>query len=428
MNDQLLDENDTGETYDIPLLKRNIRTQSLDPTIKHLCDRIEKGRLKPQADFQRKYVWQDNAKLKSRLIESVFLEVPIPAIYTAEEDDGSEVVIDGQQRLLTFKSFLKNEFRLSGLTVFPELNHKSYETLGMIGDGSLQERIDYYPLRVIKILKDSDPAVKFDIFERLNRGSVQLNDQELRNCVYRGSFNDFLKKIAKDKDFNTLLGTKEHKRMGDVELALRFFAFFELTYLKYNPPMRHFLNTFMKANQEIDEDNKENFKKTFRKASSLVKAVFGDNAFHLYSNREAKEGEYEPRLNKGLMDVLMYGFTVYEQNQVMPYKDALKEELFWLFTNHDEFYESNTGTWTDRKTKVYSKNSIWLDSLKKIIGSPKTEPRCFSWEIKNRLCKANPVCSICEQKVEAIDDAEVDHKEFYWRGGENHPGECENSP
>jgi uncharacterized protein with ParB-like and HNH nuclease domain len=85
----------------LDLLKRNIRTQASDPTIKHLCERIEKGRLKTQHDFQRKYVWRYDAKLRSRLIESVFLEVPIPTIYTAEEDDGTEVVIDGQQRLTT---------------------------------------------------------------------------------------------------------------------------------------------------------------------------------------------------------------------------------------------------------------------------------------------------------------------------------------
>jgi uncharacterized protein with ParB-like and HNH nuclease domain len=174
------DINDNEEQDDLPLLRRTIRTQASDPTIKSLCDRIKKGRLNTQADFQRQYVWKNDAKLKSRLIESVFLEVPIPTIYTAEEEDGKEVVIDGQQRLMTFYSFLNDDFRLTGLEVCKELNHKSYKTLGLINE-SYQEKIDEYPLRVIKILKDSDFSVRFDIFERLNRGSVKLNDQELRN-------------------------------------------------------------------------------------------------------------------------------------------------------------------------------------------------------------------------------------------------------
>ena len=143
------------------LTKRNIRTQPSDPTIKSLCERIDKGRLKPQADFQRKYVWDNKPKIKSRLIESVFMDVPIPTIYTAEEDDGSELVIDGQQRLLTFHSFCRNKFRLTGLTICKELNHKSYQALVDI-DIALQDKIDDYPVRVIKILKDSDPNVKFE--------------------------------------------------------------------------------------------------------------------------------------------------------------------------------------------------------------------------------------------------------------------------
>jgi len=81
---------------------------------------------------------------------------------------------------MTFYSFLNDDFRLTGLEVCKELNHKSYKTLGLINE-SYQEKIDEYPLRVIKILKDSDFSVRFDIFERLNRGSVKLNDQELRN-------------------------------------------------------------------------------------------------------------------------------------------------------------------------------------------------------------------------------------------------------
>ncbi|HIJ81152.1 MAG TPA: hypothetical protein HPP76_05540 [Desulfuromonadales bacterium] len=56
---------------DLPLVKRTIRTQASDPTIKDLCERIKKGRLVTQADFQRQYVWKNDAKLKSRLLESV---------------------------------------------------------------------------------------------------------------------------------------------------------------------------------------------------------------------------------------------------------------------------------------------------------------------------------------------------------------------
>ena len=407
------------EDDELPLLKRTIRTQASDPTIKSLCERIKKGRLITQADFQRQYVWKNDAKLKSRLIESVFLEVPIPTIYTAEEDNGSEVVIDGQQRLMTFYSFLNDEFRLTGLEVCKELNHKSYKTLGDI-DTSYQDKIDDYPLRVIKILKDSDFSVRFDIFERLNRGSVKLNDQELRNCIYRGKFNNFLKEIAKDKDFQILLGSKEQNRMQDIELVLRFFTLYEKTYLNYKSPMKQFLTTFMKDHQNIDDTKINELKKIFKQSVQMVKTVIGDKAFYLYTNKDGKSGKFENVINKGLFDVLMNGFARYDQNQVMQHKDAVKEELLWLMSN-DDFLEAITGAGTDGKKKLEKKFDIWLNSLKAIVGYPHKEPRCFSWDLKNKLWKDNPICSICGQKIEQIDDSEIDHIEYYWRGGKTIP-------
>jgi len=418
MSQQFPSNKDSNDNYGSFKMKREIRTQASDPIVKNLCDRIDKGKLKIQADFQRKYVWESNNKLKSKLIESVFFFFFIPTIYTAEEEDGSEVVIDGQQRLQTFHSFLKNQFRLTGLEICFELNHKSYQSLGDI-DESLQDKITNYPLRVIKIMKDSDDSVKFDIFERLNRGSVKLTDQELRNCIYRGKFNTFLKELVKtDQNFQILLGSKDHKRMQDIEFALRFFALYEW---KYKSPMKKFINIFMKENQDIEDDKLREYRTIFKKSAMLVITVFGKNAFNLYTHKHGINGIYEKKINKGLFDVLMNGFTLYNSNQIMPYKDALKEELIWLMTQNDDFLGAITGSGTDSHEKVTKKLDIWINSIKTIIGSPKVEPRCFSWELKNELWKNNPVCMICKQQIESVDDAEVDHIEFYWRGGKTIP-------
>lgn len=405
------------------LRERNIRALPCDRTIKDICDKIEKGRINVQAEFQRGYVWKNDINVKSRLIESVLLQVPIPTIYTAEEDDGSEVVIDGQQRLLTFLDFLRNKFRLKG--VFPELVNKNYKDLGDI-DPALQDKIDDYPLRVVKFLMDSDQSVRFDIFERLNRGSYKLNEQELRNCIYRGSFNNFLKEVVKDKDFQLLLGAREHLRFQDVELALRFFALYERRE-NYKSPMKHFLNTFMKDNKDIGIDKIDNYRKIFIKSIHLVKIVFGEDAFYLYSlDQKTKNGKRLNKVNNGLFDLLLIGFTKYEQNQVMPYKDALKEELYHLMTNDDLFDTNNSlsiisGTGTDNTNKLHTKFRIWFNSLNKIIGQPKVEPRCFSVQLKNQLWRQNPICDICGQQIEAVRDSEIDHIEFYWRGGKTIP-------
>ena len=209
--------------------------------------------------------------------------------------------------------------------------------------------------------------------------------------------------------------------MQDVELTLRFFAIHDQTYLNYKGAMKNFLNAYMKSNQNMDPSNIEKRKIIFRHAISMVRTVFGDNAFYLYSIRDNKVGKYERVINKGLFDVLMFGFTRYTQHQVMPCKDSLKEELLYLMTDNDEFINSITGAGTDSKTKLEKKFTIWLDALDEVIGSPRNEPRCFSWELKNQLWEKSPTCQICKQHIESIDDAEVDHIEFYWRGGRTIP-------
>jgi hypothetical protein len=107
-------------------------------------------------------------------------------------------------------------------------------------------------LRVIMITHDSNEEIKYDVFMRLNTGSVHLTEQELRNCLYRGNLNKLLKDFSQNKIWQTLLGLNEpHKRMADRELALRFLAIYknwdttdfigstldtELTYLyEYHP-------------------------------------------------------------------------------------------------------------------------------------------------------------------------------------------------
>ncbi|MBK9402460.1 MAG: DUF262 domain-containing protein [Bacteroidetes bacterium] len=114
-------------------------------------------------------------------------------------------MIDGQQRLTAFFSFIdgkfpdNSDFKLTGLEVFTELNGFRFKDLMDV----FQEKITSYNLRVITFKKESDNDLQFEIFARLNTGSVKLNEQELRNCVYRGSCNDLITELSLDTDFHT---------------------------------------------------------------------------------------------------------------------------------------------------------------------------------------------------------------------------------
>lgn len=154
--------------------------------------------------------------------------------------------------------------------MFENLNRMTFKEL----DEELQDKIRYYKIHTITFKKDSDSDLKFEIFERLNTGAVSLNDQELRNCIYRGSYNKLLNELSQDPDFMYLLGLKTpEKRMGDVELVLRFAAFYHSTYLNYKPPIKKFLNTDMEKYQHIKERDSNELRAAFKNAVTIIKSL-----------------------------------------------------------------------------------------------------------------------------------------------------------
>ena len=101
-------------------------------------------------------------------------------------------VIDGQQRLKTFFDFMENKFALEHLEIKKDLNGKKYQELSQSDQDIIRKR----SVRAIVILNESDEQIKYEVFERLNLGSVQLTKQEIRNATLRGPFNDLLRELA----------------------------------------------------------------------------------------------------------------------------------------------------------------------------------------------------------------------------------------
>lgn len=399
--------------------KRRILTQPSDPTIKDLWDRYKDGDLILQPGFQRYHVW--DPKKSSRLIESVVLDVPLPIVYLAEEADGRESVIDGQQRLTAFFDFLDSKLVLKALEARSDLNGKRFGEL----DKLLQNKIRRFPIRVITIRKESDKDLKFEIFERLNTGAVPLNDQELRNCIYRGPYNKLLRELATDPDFMFLLGiNKPEKRMHDVGLVLRFAAFYHASYLKYSPPMRSFLNDDMDRFQNISNREELELRRAFKTSVQTVRSLLGNNAFKRFYRGESEtrpNGYWEPKkFNASLYDILMYGFTSYERNQLYAHLDSIREALVWLMAEDQEFIDAIELSTSSIKmvTRRFDK---WRKTLQDVAGSPRTESRCFSRRLKEELFESDPTCRICGQRISDIDDSSVDHIEQYWLGGKTIP-------
>ena len=168
-------------------------------------------------DFQRNYVWTiDQASL---LIESFLLGLPVPQVFFYVDAKNKNLVIDGQQRILSvvfyFDGYFGDEntqgkrqvFRLTGLDDRSPYAGLRYEEL----DEDIQRLLRSRVLRAINIKQLSPKGENtsiYHIFERLNTGGTPLKAQEIRNCVFRGQFVDILRELNKDSNWRKIVGKR----------------------------------------------------------------------------------------------------------------------------------------------------------------------------------------------------------------------------
>lgn len=414
-NDFYSEDEELNLNPDVP---RQIIWQAKDFSLREFQAMKQDGDLILQPDYQRKYVM--NIKLASRLIESILIDVPIPVVYLAEESDGTFSVIDGQQRLTSFISYIEgslpdnNTFKLKSLSVLKELNNKSFADLNK----EHQTKIKTTTIHTILIKKESPDDIKFEIFERLNTGSIKLNEDELRNSVYRGNYIKLLAELEEDPDFHALVRNDRYKnRMIYRGMFLRFFAFSEKTYLNYSASMKQFLNKELRDNQNLSDTKANEYRKRFKHCVELVKMTFGEQAFRRFVIDENKgvNGQWTNGINTSLFDVQMCGFIHYTKHDIAPHTDRIREAMINLILD-DKFFQS-IAVRTNDKDQVQYRFKMWFQALDDIIGKPEDTQRTFNYETKRNLYNQDPTCKICNQQIMMIEDSEVDHIIPYSKGG-----------
>ncbi len=352
------------DIIEIPKDQRKLTTQAYDKSVSDIVRMIRDGDIHLNPEYQRNYVW-DN-KRASLLIESIILNVPIPVIYVNQEEDDSWTVIDGLQRLNTLKRFFERDFKLRSLEILDDLNGDDVKSLNPKAARILKNGL----LRVIVVSNDSHPDIKYDIFMRLNQGAVKLNEQELRNCLYRGKFNELLKDIRDNEKFMKMLNRQEpHKRMIDSELVLRFLALShywipeEEEIEEYNGRMKKFMNNFMAKQAKIDDNKLSYYRKLFNETVDKVYDIFGEKAFR----RINKDGEYETPLNRAIMDCLMLSFTKFDKTVLLEKKNEIIDTLKSLVVVDDDFRESVIKATSDKKVVQFRLNR-WYKELNEVIN------------------------------------------------------------
>lgn len=184
-----------------------VRTESVDLSIGEIANLHGNKELIIQPEYQRLFRWSDEQK--SRLIESILIELPIPQIFVIENPDGVWELIDGLQRISSVLQFMEptllnlEPFALDGCDIIPDLNGKSFPDLAL----SLRLRIKRSALRTIVIKRQSKSFLRYEMFKRLNTGGALLSPQEIRNCSVRMlgdegvNFYTFLLDLAANPDF-----------------------------------------------------------------------------------------------------------------------------------------------------------------------------------------------------------------------------------
>lgn len=345
-------ENEEDDSLGEPLTPAEVGAAvvfATDWTVGTILNQLERGNIELGPRFQRRDAWK--VVRKSRYIESLALQLPVPHIVLAEHPDhkGSYFVLDGRQRLLALMQFCGlvdasnpfQNFKLKGLEVLQGLEDKTWADLQ--DEPELFRQFENATVRSVVVRNWGTERLLHLLFTRLNTETTKLNAQELRLAAFAGPFviwvddrsvaSKGLKRIFKLDAANT---TGE-ARMQDVELLVRYFAF-RNCFQEYKGPMRPFLDTacrVLNARFGASAVAFDGQLQDFERAITEGFRIFGDN----FGTRFVGVGA-STRLNRALLDVETHYLALIPHTEILERGDKFKETVESLLTSNDAFIES----------------------------------------------------------------------------------------
>lgn len=234
--------------------------------------------LEIQPFFQREVVWKKTEQ--TRFIDSLIKQLPIPSMcFSLNYKTQRWQVVDGLQRMTAIVSFLgSNDWRLSRLDdIDSRISGRTSKELKEGPDdlNLLYRRVENLSLPVTVIRCDYEKSdhvnYLFTIFHRLNAGGVRLNNQEIRNCIFSGTFNELLRELDSSENWQAIKTRlpSQGKRFRSVELILRFFAF-EKSTESYRGNFSKFLNDFMHSNRNQTNEQIVAFRNLFEQTIDVI--------------------------------------------------------------------------------------------------------------------------------------------------------------
>ncbi len=363
-------DGENGEFEDIerPWNPEDIRVSTKSFSLRNILDLIEEDSLDLAPDFQRLRVWK--LKQKAQLIESILLQIPLPAFYFSEDADGAMSVVDGLQRLSTVYDFIfggsdhKGGFRLRELEYIEDVQGKRFADL----PAPWQRRI-YNTQIVVHVIDPATPApVKYDIFRRINTGGTPLKGQEIRHCMSKPRSREFLKRCVETSEFRAATdgALVKQQRMVDREVVLRFVAFRLLDdiseYRRLGPMEDLLLKTTERLDnsKDIGDEDLERIFQDLLQGLRLSEMIFGPNAFRKWPLNADRRSPF----NRALFETWTYSLASLETDDVAPIADQIANEARKLMTDDVDYLNSITA-WTGDVRRVEYR----FATVKSIISS-----------------------------------------------------------
>lgn len=281
--------------------------QSSDLSLDAIARMVETGAIDVSPLYQRRDRW--SVEKQSALIESFLLNIPVPPIYLAEDEYGRYSAIDGKQRVTAINRFILHKMKLQNLEYFHEVEGLTFNEL----PNDLKNALTIRPyLRVVTLLKQSDPNLKYEVFTRLNTGGDPLLAQEIRNVIFRGFLNNLIYELAENKFLKQQLkissnASKAYKEMLDAEYVLRFFTLRD-QWQDFPGNMRKAMDNYMMKNKNLSAEQITALKTSFSKTIKSVEDIWGDKAFNRPGGNQ--------QVVQGFFDIQMVSLTLFSDNEI----------------------------------------------------------------------------------------------------------------
>ena len=325
-------------------------------TVVDVVRRINNDRYIMDPDFQRDFIW--NEIKQSRLIESSLMRIPLPVFYLAEQNDGRVVVVDGLQRLTTFKRFLSNEFPLRNLEM-QNLNGKRFKDL----EAKHQNRVEDTNLILYLIDAKVPERVKLDIFDRVNSGEP-LTRQQMRNCIYVGNATRWLKEAARTTEFlQATGGSLNPKTMRDREVINRFCGFSILGIDAYRGDMDTFLAETLRQMNGMSDGERSTLSNSFRQSMIFNFYIFGNHAFRKHTDPDSRRSV----INVALFDAFSTLLTSYSIDEIQENAPALRNAFYQLMADPIMIEAISLGT--NQVNRVRTRFSLVEQMIKEVLDN-----------------------------------------------------------